>query len=69
MTEDVKPNLDQTRITLSTADWEKFNEALDAPAEENIALRRFLAAGDPAAPLSEEELEWLNSPPVGKEII
>lgn len=60
---------DQTRITLSAADWEKFNEALDAPVEPNPALKALLARCDSDVPLSEEELEWLRAPIVGREII
>jgi hypothetical protein len=49
MNKDVKPDLDQTTITLDADSWEKFNEALDAPAEPNEALKAFLAEGEESA--------------------
>lgn len=37
--------------------------------KRKYTLAELLAQCDPDAPFSEEDLEWLNSPPVGRELI
>lgn len=38
-------------------------------ARPKYTLDELLAQCDPNAPLSDEDLEWINDPPVGREII
>ena len=39
------------------------------PTRPRYTLEELLAQCDPDAPMSDEEREWLNSPPVGRELI
>ncbi len=39
------------------------------PSRPRYTLEELLAQSDPNAPMSDEDREWLNSPPVGRELI
>ena len=52
----------ETRIVLTGEEWEKFNEALDAPVEPNEALKKFLACPAGWGVPPEDDMEWLPSP-------
>jgi len=59
-------NEDQAKIVLNDSDWEKFNKALDAPAEPNEALKKFLACPDGWDVPPEDDMEWLPSATAGE---
>ncbi len=39
------------------------------PSQPRYTMEELLAQCDPNAPMSDEDREWLNSPPVGRELI
>ncbi len=53
------------RLGVSTQDGRLVIE----PQRHRYTLDELLAQCDPTAPFSEEDREWVNSPPVGRELI